>query len=1151
MAWALGVSAVAGGGLDALAPVGAYFNGTFPPQAPGEPTGWQAVNAFPHLTFVDPLRLLEVPGSGQLLVVGKDGRLWRFDNDPAVTQAEVVKVLDWRVETQTSGDQGFYSLVFHPAFGTAGENRVYACYSHRPSYLDLEDRSYWRLSCFEWNLTTGRIDAGSEEVLINQYDPQSFHNGGAMWFGEDGFLYLSTGDGGAKDDLLNTAQRMDQGLFGGVLRLDVENDPSRSHPVRRQPVDNPVWGKFSGPSWPASSTQGYGIPDDNPWQDPAGGVLEEFFAIGLRSPHAVHPDFVTGEIWVGDVGQAEREELTRIGWKSNAQWAYREGTLDGPKARPGVVEGFECEPDHEYSHQEGTVVIGGMRYRGAKWSTSLGGKVLFGDHFRGWVRTLEPGDSGGASQVEEIVTGLPTGLKAGLANFCTDAAGEVYLMILNGTNQAGGTILKLAPQGVLPEPPPMLSQTGVFQDLVSLTPAAGVIPYDVASPLWSDGATKRRWIILPHDGALDSPEEKIGFEEHGPWRFPEGTVFVKHFEIEVSPGLVKRLETRFLVCTEGGGKYGVTYRWNAAGTDAVLLTGGATESYTVELDGGGTELREWQYPGRADCLLCHNPAAGQALGFRTASLNRDFHYPSTGRIDHQIETLNDLGAFDRTLTAAEIADLIAARSLSDEEAPLEHRVRSYLDSNCAHCHRPGAAGSGFDARLGTPLAKQGMVGAEISGAYSLGPDGRYLRPGEPLLSAIHVRTAAAGNGDAMPPLAKNVVDHGAVEYLQRYILGLEAAAFATEPLPEARYVRLHALTSTADFAALAEFSVLGPSGAALPITGLSVAGVDSEETVTGFHPAAQVIDGDSGSYWRSAEGVALPQRLTLDLGSIREIGGHLCLPRQDDPNGRILDYRIEHSIDGVTWSPMDEGTWSGGADGERFDDPIGWRPARCEIAGPTGMEMAPFEVTVVFDMSVDDLTIGDFEVSGGAVTGLRGSGDYFVATVTPAARVVDVTVAADAVDPVGRGSRVSNTWTVVSPISFEDWAADHGVSDAPLGDEDGDGWATLLEFAFGLDPEASGVASVGAGGVHGLPVAAVEDRAGERLRLTYLRRRDVPSLSYQCEFGGDPGLLGPVEAAEEVERLDSVWERVTVDDPVAVSEATHRFGRVRVTLDVP
>ena len=83
------------GGLNAPQAVGAFFNSTFPATAPGQATGWQTENAFPNLSFVDPLWLTEIPGTNQFLLVGKNGQLWRFQNNPTVTQAQVTKVLEW------------------------------------------------------------------------------------------------------------------------------------------------------------------------------------------------------------------------------------------------------------------------------------------------------------------------------------------------------------------------------------------------------------------------------------------------------------------------------------------------------------------------------------------------------------------------------------------------------------------------------------------------------------------------------------------------------------------------------------------------------------------------------------------------------------------------------------------------------------------------------------------------------------------------------------------------------------------------------------------------------------------------------------------------------------------------------------------------
>jgi hypothetical protein len=179
-------------GLDQPEPVGAYFNGAFPTTPPGDPSGWAVENAFPNLTFTDPLTLSEIPGSTDLLLVGKNGQIWRFPNNPAATMAQRVLVADLSARVETSEDQGFYSLAFHPQFtqsGAPGQNKVYVCYNRRAvAGVDDNDRTYWTVSRFNWLPASGTIDTNSESILISQYDPHRFHNGGATFFGDDGFL---------------------------------------------------------------------------------------------------------------------------------------------------------------------------------------------------------------------------------------------------------------------------------------------------------------------------------------------------------------------------------------------------------------------------------------------------------------------------------------------------------------------------------------------------------------------------------------------------------------------------------------------------------------------------------------------------------------------------------------------------------------------------------------------------------------------------------------------------------------------------------------------------------------------------------------------------------------------------------------------------
>jgi len=272
-----------------------------------------------------------------------------------------------------------------------------------------------RLSRFTINATLDWIDPASEFVLIQQYDRHGWHNGGGMFFGPDGFLYLTSGDEGGSNDQYESGQKIDLGLFGGVLRIDVDQNPALGHPIRRQPqnpADPPA-------GWPDSFSQGYFIPDDNPWLDLGGSILEEFWAIGLRSPHRMTHDPVTDTVWIGDVGQGSREEISVAYAGANLQWPYREGSIAGPKAMPDPLIGIDQPPVYDYPRNTGVCVIGGFVYRGAKWAADLEGKYIFGDHGVRNVWTLTPG---GAPLIDFVVN-VPsggTGSKNGIAWFCAN-----------------------------------------------------------------------------------------------------------------------------------------------------------------------------------------------------------------------------------------------------------------------------------------------------------------------------------------------------------------------------------------------------------------------------------------------------------------------------------------------------------------------------------------------------------------------------------------------------------------------------------------------------------------------------------------------------------------------------------------------------------
>jgi uncharacterized repeat protein (TIGR03806 family) len=314
--------------------------------------------------------------------------------------------------------------------------------------------------------------------------------------------------------------------------------------------------------------------------------------------------------------------------------------------------------------------------------------------------------------------------------------------------------------------PATLAETGAFANLVTLTPQPGFVAYDVNVPFWSDQASKTRWFYIPTN-------QWITFNPTNNWSFPTGSVWVKHFELELTNGVSasrRRLETRLLVRSASGDDtdvYGLTYRWSNSLTNAALVPDGGLDEALVINDGGILRTQVWHYPGRSECLLCHTRAnlGGLALGFNTPQLNRDFNYG--GLTDNQLRAMAHAGYFTRPLT--NIHSLRALAPPANESVSVEQRVRSYLAANCAHCHQPGGGGRGqFDARFFTPLSAAGLVEGRLND-----DEGNLLNqvvvPGSLEHSMLLNRISAPGPARRMPPLATSVLDTQAITLVRRWI----------------------------------------------------------------------------------------------------------------------------------------------------------------------------------------------------------------------------------------------------------------------------------------------------------------------------------------------------------------------------------------------
>jgi uncharacterized repeat protein (TIGR03806 family) len=323
---------------------------------------------------------------------------------------------------------------------------------------------------------------------------------------------------------------------------------------------------------------------------------------------------------------------------------------------------------------------------------------------------------------------------------------------LNMPQLAGGNI------------PLLLSQTGAFRDTRNLVPAPGLIPYDIVVPFWSDGASKLRWVAIPNGKIKNSPT--------GDWVFPPGTVFVKTFELPndaSNPGIRRRLETRLLVCNSAGGVYGVVYKWRPDNSDADLLTASLTEAVPIKNAAGESHDQTWYYPSRSDCLACHNAKTSGVLGVKSRQLNRTFTYPS-GVTDNELRAWNHIGLFAIPIQDADLGNIPTLAAADDSSRSLQERARSYLDANCAQCHRPGGTVAYFDARYDTPIEKQELIDGPV--LIDQGIDRpRVISPHDIWRSIAFMRVNTVDE-IKMPPVARETIDQKGVKLLQDWITSL-------------------------------------------------------------------------------------------------------------------------------------------------------------------------------------------------------------------------------------------------------------------------------------------------------------------------------------------------------------------------------------------
>lgn len=732
----------------------------------GSAMRWATMPAFPNVYFKNPVVMEPEPGTDRLFIGELEGTIAAISSRDSNTSEKSI-VLDLTRQTQGGFDSGLLGLAFHPDYGRPGSPHrdfLYVLYSWSPNPVmvgrpEPETPTWTRVSRFTMNRETGKLGPDSEQVLIHQKKRIIFHVGGGMFFHpQDGFLYIAMGDEGGQQDALNNAQQIDRNLFAGVLRLDVDQRGGTiSHPIPRQPADG--------------ATAHYFIPNDNPFVG-VPHALEEFYAIGLRSPHRMTYDAAENLAWIGEIGQAAREEIEvlQIGKApQNFQWAVKQGSRPGFKPMPEKPLGIWTDSVWEYGREMGRSVIGGYVYRGQR-HPALVGKYLCADFANGRIWALSYTNTAGqvrVTGVDQLATGEGFrnyhGGIGGVTSLGLDHQNEIYLLRHGHRTRIERLAASEPRKGNVPL---RLSETGVFASLATLVPSPELIPYDVNVPQWANGAQMRRWIAVPAG-------ETIRFDPRQPWQFPAGTVFVQHFDWTKDPkqpGASRPLETRVLI-TGADTAYGATYRWRADRSDADLVDDDDT-SETLETRGEkGERVRVlWVYPSSKNCLQCHTPGAGHVLGVNTRQLNRTFEY-APRLTDRQLRAWSGVGLFAAPPPDREIARFPALAALGDPAASPELRVRSYLDANCAHCHGAAAIPAAWNGNFNLPLQSQGLVNGAVLG-YKPDPAHVVIAPQDLARSELYQRVSENIIGKRMPPLGSDRVDEPFVRVLREWIQSL-------------------------------------------------------------------------------------------------------------------------------------------------------------------------------------------------------------------------------------------------------------------------------------------------------------------------------------------------------------------------------------------
>jgi glucose/arabinose dehydrogenase len=354
-----------------------------PPAAMPEIVTAQVFTSLP--AFTRPVAMKQAPGdTTRWFVAEKDGVIRVFANNADSSSSSIF--FDISAIVASTGEGGLLGFVFHPDFPTTPE--VFVSYTRGAPFRSFVSRFY--------STDNGQtLSPLVEDVIIENPQPATNHNGGDIAFGPDNLLYVGFGDGGGSGDPNENGQNT-LNIHSAIVRLDVDGG---------SPYEIPPGNPFA---MNAPCIQGVGA-----------AACPEIFAWGFRNPWRFSFDRLTGRLWAGDVGQNAWEEIDLVEVGENYGWNDREGAHCFDPAT-GCADTFR-EPHAEYDHSLGRSVTGGFVYRGSELP-DLAGWYVFGDFVSGRIFAFEQDAAAGVTPEELLDT------SHSIVSFAEDNAGELYLV---------------------------------------------------------------------------------------------------------------------------------------------------------------------------------------------------------------------------------------------------------------------------------------------------------------------------------------------------------------------------------------------------------------------------------------------------------------------------------------------------------------------------------------------------------------------------------------------------------------------------------------------------------------------------------------------------------------------------------------------------